>query len=157
MAPRAGSSAPTPEIKAEIEGNISKIEGFAKKVHGGEIAGADGKFENILCIGIGGSALGPEFVSEALGSPKSDKMKVFFLDNTDPDGYDLVFDKLDGKLGRTLAIVTSKSGRNPRAAQRHGRGAGAVGKGGARLRPPRGRHHGDGQQALQLRQGKGIP
>lgn len=40
-------------------------------------------------------------------------MKVFFLDNTDPDGYDLVFDKLDGKLGRTLAIVTSKSGGTP--------------------------------------------
>ena len=110
---RAPELAPTPEIKAEIEGNISKIEGFAKKVHSGEIAGADGKFENILCIGIGGSALGPEFVSEALGSPKSDKMKVFFLDNTDPDGYDLVFDKLDGKLGRTLAIVTSKSGGTP--------------------------------------------
>ncbi len=110
---RAPELAPTPEIKAEIVENIDKIENFAKKIHGGEICGADGKFENILCIGIGGSALGPEFVSEALGCPKSDKMKVYFLDNTDPDGYDLVFDKLEGNLGKTLAIVTSKSGGTP--------------------------------------------
>lgn len=110
---RAPELAPTPEIKAEIKDNIAKIEAFAKKIHDGEIKGADGKFENILCIGIGGSALGPEFVAEALGSPKNDKMKVFFLDNTDPDGYDVVFEKLDGQLGKTLAIVTSKSGGTP--------------------------------------------
>ena len=40
-------------------------------------------------------------------------MKIFFLDNTDPDGYDVVFDKLEGKLGKTLAVVTSKSGGTP--------------------------------------------
>lgn len=45
-------------------------------------------------------------------------MQVFFLDNTDPDGYDVVFDKLRGKLGKTLAVVTSKSGRHSRAPQR---------------------------------------
>ena len=110
---RAPKLAPTPEIKAEIEDTVAKIKSFAKKIHDGEIKGKDGKFENVLCIGIGGSALGPQFVGEALASPKSDKMKVFFLDNTDPDGFDVVFDKLDGKLGKTLVIVTSKSGGTP--------------------------------------------
>ena len=38
---RAPELAPTPEIKAEIVENIDKIENFAKKIHGGEICGAD--------------------------------------------------------------------------------------------------------------------
>ncbi len=110
---RNPSLAPTDEIKSEIVATVEKIKAFAKKVHDGEIKGADGAFENVLCIGIGGSALGPQFVSEALSSPKTDKMNVFFLDNTDPDGYDVVFDKLDGKLGKTLAVIASKSGGTP--------------------------------------------
>ena len=110
---RNAALAPSREITDEITLTIAKIKDFAKKVHAGQIKGADGDFENVLCIGIGGSALGPQFVSEALANPKSDKMKVYFLDNTDPDGYDVVFDKLEGKLGKTLAVVTSKSGGTP--------------------------------------------
>ena len=34
-----------------------------------------------ILIGIGGSALGPQFVREALGNPKTDKMAVWFFDN----------------------------------------------------------------------------
>lgn len=110
---RTPELAPNAEIKNEIKDTVAKIKDFAKKVHDGQIKGADGKFEYVLCIGIGGSALGPQFVSEALSDPKSDKMEVFFLDNTDPDGFDLVFDKLDGKLGKTLAVIASKSGGTP--------------------------------------------
>jgi len=64
----------------------------------------------VLVIGIGGSALGPQFVTRSLGQPKTDRMKVFFFDNTDPDGMDAVLAELDGQLGRTLAVVISKSG-----------------------------------------------
>ncbi len=110
---RNPSIAPDKAIADEISATVAKIKAFAEKIHSGEIKGADGRFENVLCIGIGGSALGPQFVSEALASPKTDKMKIFFLDNTDPDGYDVVFDKLEGKLGKTLAVVTSKSGGTP--------------------------------------------
>lgn len=110
---RNSSLAPSDELKSQIDENILRIKEFAKKVHSGEIRGADGKFENLLCIGIGGSALGPEFVAEALSRPSSDKMSVFFLDNTDPDGFDLVFERLSGKLGKTLAVVASKSGGTP--------------------------------------------
>ena len=110
---RTPELAPTEEIKNEIVGTVEKIKDFAKKIHKGEIVGADGKFKYVLCIGIGGSALGPQFVSEALASPRTDKMQVFFLDNTDPDGYDVVFDKLRGKLGKTLVVIASKSGGTP--------------------------------------------
>ena len=61
-------------------------------------------------IGIGGSALGPQFVNHALGQPGADRMAVTFFDNTDPDGMDYVLGTLAGHLPRTLALVISKSG-----------------------------------------------
>lgn len=102
--------APNPELRKEIEGTLSAIKGFAQKVHNGSIQGANGAFINLLVIGIGGSALGPQFVAHALGHPAGDRMKVFFFDNTDPDGMDKVLAALGSELGRTLAIVISKSG-----------------------------------------------
>ena len=82
--------APTPEIRKEIEETIAKIKDFAAKVHAGKIRGTGGPFKNYLLIGIGGSALGPQFVAHALGDPRTDKLKPFFFDNTDPDGMDRV-------------------------------------------------------------------
>ena len=110
---RAPELAPTAELSKEIAETLEKIEAFAKKVHSGEIVGSAGAFKNLLCVGIGGSALGPQFVASALGMPGRDKMKVFFLDNTDADGFDIVFAELKGQLGETLCIVTSKSGSTP--------------------------------------------
>ncbi len=110
---RAPQLAPTPELQAEIAGTTDAILAFAADVHAGKVAGTAGKFKNLLCVGIGGSALGPQFVASALGMPGKDKMAVYFLDNTDPDGMDAVFAALEGKLGETLVVVTSKSGSTP--------------------------------------------
>ena len=43
---RNAQLAPTAEIKAEITDTVAKIKDFAKKIHDGEIKGADGAFEN---------------------------------------------------------------------------------------------------------------
>jgi glucose-6-phosphate isomerase len=107
---RNAKLAPTPEIRKQIEDTIAAVDRFATDVHAGKIRGAKGPFENILLIGIGGSALGPQFVSNALGHPKTDKMRLFCFDNTDPDGMDRVLAQLDGTLGQTLTLVISKSG-----------------------------------------------
>ena len=102
--------APTPEIRAEIEDTIRRIKTFAEDIHAGKIAAENGKrFEHVLHIGIGGSALGPQFVADALGSPH-DPMDIFFFDNTDPEGFDRVFDRIGDLLSQTLVIVVSKSG-----------------------------------------------
>src|SRR6266436_2263999 len=102
--------APSAELRADIEETNKDIKRFAADVHAGKIAAEDGKrFEHILLIGIGGSALGPQFVADALGS-SHDPMDVYFFDNTDPDGFDRVFDKIDKFLSRTLVVVVSKSG-----------------------------------------------
>jgi glucose-6-phosphate isomerase len=102
--------APNPDLRRDIEETNKHIKAFAADVHSGKIAAANGKkFEHVLLIGIGGSALGPQFVAEALGS-SADPMDIYFLDNTDPDGFDRTFAKIDNLLSQTLAIVISKSG-----------------------------------------------
>ena len=102
--------APTPELKAEIQGTINRIKSFAKDVHVGKIAAENGEqFKHVLLIGIGGSALGPQLVADALESAR-DPMDIFFFDNTDPDGFDRVFDRIDELLPQTLVVVVSKSG-----------------------------------------------
>jgi glucose-6-phosphate isomerase len=107
---RNAKLAPTPEIRRQIEDTIEAVDRFVRDVHASRIRGAKGPFINVLLIGIGGSALGPQFVSNALGHPKTDKMRLFFFDNTDPDGMDRVLSQLDGALGQTLTLVVSKSG-----------------------------------------------
>lgn len=102
--------APQPELTAEIEKCLADMKQIAADVHSGATQGASGNFVNCLIIGIGGSALGPQFVADALGCPKADKMKLFFFDNTDPDGMDRTLAALDGQLGQTLSVVISKSG-----------------------------------------------
>src|SRR2546426_1025863 len=86
--------APSPAIGKEIEETFGAIKGFAAKVHAGEVRGAGGRFKHLLLIGIGGSALGPEFVANALGKPESDKLNIHFFDNTDPDGFDNVLSQI---------------------------------------------------------------
>lgn len=109
---RAPQLAPTPELAAEITGTLAAIKEFAAKVHQGEIAGPAGKFRELLVIGIGGSALGPQLASHALGRQRGarDKLNVRFFDNTDPDGMDYVLKEIGSKLKQTLVLVISKSG-----------------------------------------------
>jgi glucose-6-phosphate isomerase len=107
---RAPKLAPDATITTEIESTLAAVKLFAAKVHAGAIAAPAGRFENVLVIGIGGSALGPQFVAQALGEPRADRMRVFFFDNTDPDGMDQTLDVIGDGLARTLAVVISKSG-----------------------------------------------
>jgi glucose-6-phosphate isomerase len=107
---RNPSLAPSAEIRKEIEDTVASIKQFATEVHAGKVQGAAGKFTQVLVIGIGGSALGPQFVANALGQPGKDAMDIYFFDNTDPDGMDRVVDQIGFKLGQTLAVVISKSG-----------------------------------------------
>lgn len=110
---RAPELAPTLELRQAISDTLAKIQGFAAAVHAGRIAGAGGAFQHLLVIGIGGSALGPQFVARALGGPGKDRLKPHFFDNTDPDGMDRTLAELGGELGKTLCVVISKSGGTP--------------------------------------------
>ncbi|MGO8676612.1 MAG: glucose-6-phosphate isomerase [Limisphaerales bacterium] len=105
--------APTAAIRDEIEQTLATIKDFAAQVHSGSVQGSNGPFKNLLLIGIGGSALGPQFVASALGRPGEDKLALFSFDNTDPDGIDRVLAQIGPGLGQTLVLVVSKSGSTP--------------------------------------------
>ncbi|NJD39812.1 MAG: glucose-6-phosphate isomerase [Geobacter sp.] len=106
---RAPELAPTDEIRQEIVTTVDRIESFTAAIHAGTITAPGNRlFKKLLVIGIGGSALGPQFVADALGSC-TDKLVPFFLDNTDPDGMDRVFGQIND-LSDCLVLVISKSG-----------------------------------------------
>lgn len=77
----------------------------------------EGRFDNILVLGIGGSALGGLAVTEALLKPywnlltkeqRNGLPRIFFLDNIDPDSINGLLQVLD--LKKTLVNVITKSG-----------------------------------------------
>lgn len=77
----------------------------------------ENRFDNILVLGIGGSALGGLAVTEALLKPywnlltteqRKGLPRIFFLDNIDPDSINGLLEILD--LKKTLVNVITKSG-----------------------------------------------
>jgi glucose-6-phosphate isomerase len=111
---RTPSLAPTPALRQEIEATVQAVKAFAVEVHAARVRPPRAAaFRRLLAIGIGGSALGPMFVADALGQPGRDRLIPDFLDNTDPDGFARTFARLEGRLDETLVIVTSKSGGTP--------------------------------------------
>jgi glucose-6-phosphate isomerase len=111
---RDAALAPTPELGEEIRSCLANMLEFAGDVHAGTVTAANGSaFTDLLVIGIGGSALGPQFVADALSNPATDKLRVHFFDNTDPDGMARVLKQIGDDLGATLSVVVSKSGGTP--------------------------------------------
>ena len=107
---RDAKLAPNAQLRTDIDETNARIKQFAADVHSGKIAPQNGeRFKHVLLIGIGGSALGPQFIADALGNA-SDPLDIYFLDNTDPDGFDRVFNKIGDHLAHTLTVVISKSG-----------------------------------------------
>lgn len=77
----------------------------------------ENRFDNVLILGMGGSALGGKAVCEAILPPywnflskeqRNNFPRIFFLDNIDPDQLTSLFNILD--LKKTLVNVVTKSG-----------------------------------------------
>ncbi|CAO2834465.1 unnamed protein product [Amaranthus hypochondriacus] len=110
---RNSNLAPTPLLKTQIDVTLDRVWEFAHDVVSGKITAPTGeKFTQILSVGIGGSALGPQFVAEAL-APDNPPLKIRFIDNTDPAGIDHQIAQLGPELATTLVVVISKSGGTP--------------------------------------------
>lgn len=106
---RNSALAPTPELRSKIDDALIALKAFAADVLSGRILAPGGEtFTDCLVIGIGGSALGPELVADAL---PAHGLQMHFLDNTDPDGMQRVLTSLP--VARTLVVVISKSGGTP--------------------------------------------
>ncbi|URE48517.1 glucose-6-phosphate isomerase [Musa troglodytarum] len=107
--------APNSFLRLQIENTLDAICKFADDVINAKIkppSSSAGRFTQVLSVGIGGSALGPQFVAEAL-APDNPPLKIRFIDNTDPAGIDHQIAQLGPELASTLVIVISKSGGTP--------------------------------------------
>jgi len=107
---RAPDRAPTMGQAAQIGEASQAVSAFANGVHTGNITAEDGHpFTDVLHIGIGGSALGPQLVDAAL-APSADGLQLHFVDNIDPDGIAVTLAAIGERLRHTLVVVVSKSG-----------------------------------------------
>ena len=101
------------KILDDVHSVRDKIEAFTRRIRSGEHKGVTGKeLKNIIAIGIGGSQLGPEFVSEALradtkAAEAAEGRKLCFLANVDPVDFSICTSELDP--AETLVIVISKT------------------------------------------------
>ena len=89
------------------------IADFARKVHSGAVANANGEpFTTVVQIGIGGSDLGPRAMYLALKewavANGKHKLEAEFISNVDPDDATAVLHRVD--LAHALFILVSKSG-----------------------------------------------
>ena len=100
-------------VLSDVHSVRDAIEAFVAKVRSGEHVGSTGKpLKNYVCIGIGGSQLGPEFVAEALradstAAAASEGRTLRFLANVDPVDFELCTRDLDPE--ETLVVVISKT------------------------------------------------
>ena len=98
-----------PEAR-KIHDNVTAISDFAGKIHEGYHRPSTALlFDQVVQIGIGGSALGPRFLVDALAG-QGEGLEFHCLDNTDPDGCARLIARLGDGLRRTLVLVVSKSG-----------------------------------------------
>jgi len=105
---RAPQLAPTPELKAEIEQCNAQIQKFVAQCN------ESGRFTDVLVIGIGGSALGPQLsvMPWARRRPPAPAL----LRQHRSNGMDRVLASLHSPPGAHLCVVISKSGGPPRRA-----------------------------------------
>ena len=81
---------------------INEVLTFSKKVL------TENKFEHCLFLGIGGSALGPKSLLQALAHKTSSKIQFHFIEN--PDANDWHLKTKDLPKNKTLVCAVSKSG-----------------------------------------------
>jgi glucose-6-phosphate isomerase len=104
---------PDPELRKRIHQDIEQVESFARRILDGTLRSPESqRFTDVLVIGIGGSALGPQLLSDAL-AVDAPPLKAHFIDNTDPAGIDRVLNRIQARMKSTLVIVISKSGGTP--------------------------------------------
>eukprot|EP00386_Alphamonas_edax_P007141 GDKI01023592.1.p1 GENE.GDKI01023592.1~~GDKI01023592.1.p1 ORF type:complete len:556 (-),score=224.41 GDKI01023592.1:297-1964(-) len=100
-------------VMPDVHNVLGRIKKFASAVRRGEWTGFTGKpLKDVVCIGIGGSYLGPEFVYEAVrtepaGLEACQGRRLRFLANVDPIDVKRALEGLHPET--TLVVIVSKT------------------------------------------------
>jgi glucose-6-phosphate isomerase len=96
------------DVMPEVLATQDKMRDFVERIHSGAHKGYTGKaLTEIVCIGIGGSFLGPKIMSEALKPYWHQGVNVHFVANVDGCHIHDVLSKLNHE--QTLVVMSSKS------------------------------------------------
>lgn len=95
-------------VKPKIQAEREKMKAFVDQVHNGEILGCTGKrIKHIVNIGIGGSAIGPRMVVQALDKYRQTDIQVHYISSIEAGPIVSLLESLD--LEETLFLVVSKT------------------------------------------------
>ncbi|WMN59791.1 glucose-6-phosphate isomerase [Pseudoalteromonas xiamenensis] len=95
-------------VTEQVQAELAKIKQFTEQVRSGDWRGYTGKaVKNVVAIGVGGSNLGPQMVTEALASFADDTLDIYYVSNVDGVQLAQVLNKLDPET--TLFVVSSKT------------------------------------------------
>lgn len=94
------SAEPAASAREKAAAELKKLERFLEEY--------EGRFTDLVQIGIGGSDLGPRALCIALQAFQRPNHRIHFVSNVDPDDANTVLNALD--LKKTLIVVVSKSG-----------------------------------------------
>ena len=96
------------DVMPAVRSVLERMKKFSDAVRRGEWRGCGGAaIRDVIHIGIGGSHLGPQFVTEALEHDAGSGLRVHFVSNVDPSDISETLKNLDPKT--TLFIVASKT------------------------------------------------
>ncbi len=96
------------DVMADVREVLGRMRGFTESVRSGDWKGHTGKrITDVVNIGIGGSDLGPEMVSKALGAYRHPEIRLHFVSNIDGTHLAEALKPLDAET--TLFIVASKT------------------------------------------------
>jgi glucose-6-phosphate isomerase len=94
-------------VARTVDEERRRMLGFAERLRAGQVTGSTGRpIETVVCIGIGGSDLGPRLVTTALGEP-SGPVRLHFVSNLDPAELDAALAQAAPES--TLIVAISKS------------------------------------------------
>lgn len=96
------------DVMPLVNRELDKLKSFTQKVRSGEWVGHTGKpVKNVVAIGVGGSNLGPQMVTEALSNYADNTLNVHYVSNVDGVQLATVLDGLQAET--TLFVVSSKT------------------------------------------------
>ncbi len=100
------------DLKAAIAAQHQRMAVLSHDLRQGQYRGATGSaIEEVLCLGIGGSALGPRMVSEALAPYIDTAIRCHFLSNVDSHSLARTLKQLSPE--KTLCLISSKTFSTP--------------------------------------------
>lgn len=95
-------------VMPEVTKALRKMKTFSNALHSGKFRGYTGKkIKYIVNIGIGGSDLGPQMVTEALKPYKIDDIETYFVSNVDGTHIAETLKKVNPE--KTLFLIASKT------------------------------------------------